>query len=498
MPYDPNLLRIEMLPIGQQQGQAQNNAKHDTMPEPAPFTIIQSFATRLRYNQSKNETPIVLDSPIHTTRQGFPAVLLEKEDYNIKLAESCKHTLMGKFTNTMPKMEIIRKSFTLQTQLTGGVKINHYNSRHVYIDLDNEFDYVTVWTKQRTSIEGQLMRIQAWTPDFTPEEETPIVPIWVALPKLPWYCYKYLDSPSSQNTRGSMARVKIQIDLTKERPPHVWVGFKNSDPNNGRWQKIQYEGIPDYQICTIKKRDEDFKKEERNGGQNKNKNKGEQEKGATISSKKRLQTGWNHRQAQGKNQATGQQQTTAPQVQAQQEQEIGNQEEHRIKKKQNVKPEQSNPGSLETELQDTNNVAEGNNNRTPGIDSILPSPQPLDNLVVDVDEEAVGGTEGRDGVSKGKRELTHVLHAEEVQELTEQQGLSLAEVGNSNAKTTRPPLAITRCASGFITRSQISTPSSLERLQTKKMHGLSMIAILEPFANNSHLNLSELIFNEPC
>ncbi|KAH0642003.1 hypothetical protein KY290_033608 [Solanum tuberosum] len=100
-------------PNNQQPGQAQNNAKHDIIPEPAPFTIVQSFAARLRYNQSKNEIPIVLDSPVFTTRQGLPTVLLEEDDYNIKLVESCKHTLVGKFTNTMPKMEIIRKSFTL-------------------------------------------------------------------------------------------------------------------------------------------------------------------------------------------------------------------------------------------------------------------------------------------------------------------------------------------------------------------------------------------------
>ena len=59
----------------------------------------------------------------------------------------------------MPKMELVRKSFTLQTQITGGVKITHFNSRHVYIDLDNEFDYQTVWTKLRMTIEGQIMRI---------------------------------------------------------------------------------------------------------------------------------------------------------------------------------------------------------------------------------------------------------------------------------------------------------------------------------------------------
>ncbi|KAH0674033.1 hypothetical protein KY290_026279 [Solanum tuberosum] len=137
--YDPNLQRgknvdnlisnnvaqVSMKPLtNQQQGRAQNS-KQDVIPEPAPFTIVQSFAARLRYNQSKNKTPIVLNSPVHTTRQGLPAVLLDEDDYNITLAESCKHTLVGKFTNTMPKMELIRKSFTLQTQLTGGFGLSN-------------------------------------------------------------------------------------------------------------------------------------------------------------------------------------------------------------------------------------------------------------------------------------------------------------------------------------------------------------------------------------
>ncbi|KAG5605824.1 hypothetical protein H5410_027316 [Solanum commersonii] len=63
----------------------------------------------------------------------------------------------------------------------GGVNIAHYNSRHVFIDLDNELDYNTIWTQQRMTIEGKLMRIQAWTPNFRLEEETPIVPTWVLL-----------------------------------------------------------------------------------------------------------------------------------------------------------------------------------------------------------------------------------------------------------------------------------------------------------------------------
>lgn len=118
-----------------------------------------------------------------------------------------------------------------------------------------------VWTKQRMSIEGQLMRIQAWTPAFKPAEETPIVPVWVSLLELPWHCYNmdyvtgilsligkvlYLESASIQKTEGSQARVKIQLDLTKKRPPHVWMGYKGEDIIDGRWQSIEYESVPDY------------------------------------------------------------------------------------------------------------------------------------------------------------------------------------------------------------------------------------------------------------
>ena len=109
------------------------------------------------------------------------------------------------------------------------------------------------------TISGQVMRIQAWTPNFTPEEETPLVPIWISLPELPWHCYNkqfitsllspigrvlYLDSASINKTRGSQARVKVQVDLTKERPPHIWMGYIGEDITDGRWQKIEYDNIP--------------------------------------------------------------------------------------------------------------------------------------------------------------------------------------------------------------------------------------------------------------
>ncbi|KAH0729945.1 hypothetical protein KY289_001133 [Solanum tuberosum] len=137
-----------------------NTYKNKPVPEPVPFTVIQSYATRLRANQAKNEVLIELSVPKITTRQGLSAVIFKKDDYMVNLAARCRFNLVGEFTHTMPKIELIPQSFILQTQLTEGVKIAHFNVRHIYIDLDYEEDHVFVWNKQKMYIEEQLMRLQ--------------------------------------------------------------------------------------------------------------------------------------------------------------------------------------------------------------------------------------------------------------------------------------------------------------------------------------------------
>ncbi|KAH0746223.1 hypothetical protein KY285_007880 [Solanum tuberosum] len=260
--------------------------------EPAPYTVVQTYDDRLQNNQAKSDVNIKLTAPEITTKQGLHAVLYVKEEIIHDLAAACKYTLIGKFSTTMPKVDPIRNNFILQTQLSGGVKIAHFNSRHVYIDLDIELDYNMDWTKQRMTISSKVMRIQVWTPTFKPAEETSIVPIWFSLPELPWHCYNkefvtgllspignviYLDSASIKKTRGSQARVKVQVDLTLKRPPYIWMGYIGQDITDGRWQKIEYDNILDYCFyckhqghvendCTIKQRDEEKRKKDLDNG----------------------------------------------------------------------------------------------------------------------------------------------------------------------------------------------------------------------------------------
>ncbi|WMV50072.1 hypothetical protein MTR67_043457 [Solanum verrucosum] len=233
----PDKIKIKSLSIP-----PTRNVNHQ-IPDPAPPTVTQSLATRLRANQIKNDTPLDITSPIITTRQGYPSITFYEEDFMLKMPGRCKYTLVGKFSNAMPKVEVIKRSFIAQTQLIGWVKIVHFNSRHIYIDLNNEADHISVWTKQRMFIAGHLMKLQAL----------------------------YLDSATMQKTRGSVANMRVQIDITKERPQHVWLGFSEKDLSLGKWQIIEFEDVPPYCLyckhqghiigeCPMKERDEEIKK----------------------------------------------------------------------------------------------------------------------------------------------------------------------------------------------------------------------------------------------
>ncbi|MCD7467558.1 hypothetical protein HAX54_005068 [Datura stramonium] len=39
--------------------------------------------------------------------------------------------------------------------------------------------------------EGQIMWLEKWSPDFKSDEDSPIVPVWVLLPDLPFHCHTW-------------------------------------------------------------------------------------------------------------------------------------------------------------------------------------------------------------------------------------------------------------------------------------------------------------------
>ncbi|XP_060212213.1 uncharacterized protein LOC132639829 [Lycium barbarum] len=106
------------------------------------------------------------------------------------------------------------------------------------------------------------MWLEKWTPDFRPDVDSPIVPTWVLLPSLPIHCHSWhyvkqivgtigtplsMDLATENRTRPSMAKVRVEIDLTKPKIDSVWIGVEDDDsPLKGFTQKIEYENVPKY------------------------------------------------------------------------------------------------------------------------------------------------------------------------------------------------------------------------------------------------------------
>lgn len=126
----------------------------------------------------------------HGTRMGKHVVFFTVEDYFVNLAEDCKLTLVGRFLNGKPAMEDIRRSFISQFPMKGTIKIAYFDPKHVYLDFTTLTDYNFIYFKRFINLAGCTMKLGPWTPDFVPEIETPLAPVWILLHQLPWHLYK--------------------------------------------------------------------------------------------------------------------------------------------------------------------------------------------------------------------------------------------------------------------------------------------------------------------
>ncbi|KAH0665202.1 hypothetical protein KY290_027477 [Solanum tuberosum] len=143
-----------------------------------------------------------------------------KQDQNIEPAPyTVVQTLAGKFSTTMPKIELIRKSFILETQLNGGVNIAHYNARHLFIDLENELDY-------NTDYHGTVFKKEF------------ITPLLESVGKV-----LYLDTTTIKRTRASMAKEKhnehIQEHNSKEEATTQGLQIRSKADHNKKTQVKQ-------------------------------------------------------------------------------------------------------------------------------------------------------------------------------------------------------------------------------------------------------------------
>ncbi|KAK4723877.1 hypothetical protein R3W88_026656 [Solanum pinnatisectum] len=252
-------------PVGIQPQATLHNGASSSM---GVTTGKQTFATTVSMaNQTSKTIRHPRESVIAkiTTHNGIPAVIFKATDYYGIMADECKFTIVGRFLKTRPQIDRISSSFKELFAIRGSVKIGVYDNHNVFLDFTNEDDFNMVWYRRVIEMEGLQLWLQKWTPDFNPEEDIPVAPVWVLLPGLTfhmhtWHSIKQIVSlvgtplgmdgattATNGRTRPSMAKIRVEVDLLKPQPNTVWVGLEDDKcPLRGFNQKLEYENIPKY------------------------------------------------------------------------------------------------------------------------------------------------------------------------------------------------------------------------------------------------------------
>ncbi|XP_019166795.1 PREDICTED: uncharacterized protein LOC109162580 [Ipomoea nil] len=126
------------------------------------------------------------------------------------------------------------------------------------MNFDHETDFQRCWLRKSWSIKGSLMRVFKWTPDFRPEYESPIVPVWISLEGLTAHLHEKraiysianligsplkVDASTLSHNRPSTARVCVELDVSTSPTDQIWI---NNGSYGGFSQRVTYEYTPLY------------------------------------------------------------------------------------------------------------------------------------------------------------------------------------------------------------------------------------------------------------
>ncbi|KAL0341726.1 UNVERIFIED_CONTAM: hypothetical protein Scaly_1835200 [Sesamum calycinum] len=175
------------------------------------------------------------------------------------LADDFKFALIGKFSHGSPPYSQLHRLIA-KSGIKGAFTVSLINNKHALISLSNESDYTRLWLRRIWTLNGFSMRVFKWSPTFTSDHESSIVPIWVSLPELPAHLFRkdalfaiarnigmplqIADSTLNQSNLAN-ARVCVEIDLLKPLLKEIDIQICGSTIV----QSIVYEHIPSY--CSL-------------------------------------------------------------------------------------------------------------------------------------------------------------------------------------------------------------------------------------------------------
>ncbi|KAL0928477.1 hypothetical protein M5K25_000361 [Dendrobium thyrsiflorum] len=187
------------------------------------------------------------------TFHGLPSLWIS-EDEILALAAPFQYALVGFFSSLRPSMDAIRRFF-FNLKLHADFSVMVLDQSHVLIKLSNDLDYSRIFYHRSYLVNNYFMKITKWSPLLDISIESPVIPIWISFPNLRPHLFSprilhslgsmfgrplKVDSATSVGSRPSLARVLVELDITKNFADKIWLS-----PNKlGYIQSVEMEVFP--------------------------------------------------------------------------------------------------------------------------------------------------------------------------------------------------------------------------------------------------------------
>ncbi|KAI0494577.1 hypothetical protein KFK09_024718 [Dendrobium nobile] len=188
-----------------------------------------------------------------SSHRGMPSLWFSEEEF-LHLAKPFEFALVGRFPLKRPTLDSIRKFF-FGLKLSGDFSVTLLDQTNVLIKLHNDLDYARVFAHRSYLVFGCFMKVIKWSPVLDLSEESPVVPVWLSFPGLRPHLFSsrilfglgsifgrpiQTDNATAAGSRPSVARILVELDVTKPYPNSVWLGPEKL----GYVQKVVFECMP--------------------------------------------------------------------------------------------------------------------------------------------------------------------------------------------------------------------------------------------------------------
>ncbi|PKU81403.1 Thioredoxin-like 4, chloroplastic [Dendrobium catenatum] len=142
-------------------------------------------------------------------------------------------------------------------ELAAPFQLSLVDPSHILIKLSNDLDYCRVFCHRSYLVFNCFMKLTKWSPILDIGVESPVIPIWISFPRLRPHFFSprilfglgglfgkplKIDEATAVGSRPSIARVLVELDITKSYPKQVWLGSESL----GYTQEVIFDEFPQF------------------------------------------------------------------------------------------------------------------------------------------------------------------------------------------------------------------------------------------------------------